>query len=918
MKKAEQNEKVECTNCSSKLPSVAFCHQCSEYICTKCVEAHKHMRQFSTHKVVSIESLRTASSFPVVEKEVHCSKHRDEKLKLYCYDCRKLVCRDCVLIDHKDHMYKFVEEAASQCKFEIMKKVESVKKISVDLESAVKGLNDSEKMLSAHCTATMKAIDNALDRIAFQLMQKRKQLKEETQRMVNKAKEEIKIQGKTAQLAVGEVESLLEFMNRNLEKATDQEVLSLEKQMTDQVERVSQLYRNPTGKFPVPQIPQFKVYCSPKVEQVIGSDIKVVKENAVNIQPLAIPIDPMIARCMQENFEGLQTHMSSIHVTCTLKQDTNETTVSVSPTKLPNSDWKEECKHLFSSYIGREYLRETIEIPKVAVKEVFQILFSTQTKGCFIVESSDDGSSATIAGKRSVVNSVCKRINNICSEMQTSESISFKPREYDFFTQIVQQSLDSKDTTIACSPDSHSIEVSGSIRDVSVTVKLIMEAVQHVVVPVMVDECIVHFITTEGKQDLEIAIQRKRIKAAIHTNMDVQPPTLELLCHKQYTQKVESLAESFPKKIETMTLQLPETITESPVSHEFQDHYQKLAKEYHVSIRPRQDELQICGFKNKVDEAKKAMEKYIKQKCTITRSFPIQKGMWRLLCGAMRPKWSKIQTDCSDKDVVIKRPSDEEEKCIITLRGDKVQVLKIIESMNRLVQSVQTAVIPLVSPEIRRYFKEGEDGGMKIPGIEINARVYIEICKVGEETTCIFEEDDIDSEQPKMKCRSSVPRLSKQCTAQVVDMKRITIYVGDITEVRVDVIVNAANEELKHIGGVADAILKKGGQEIQVASDHYVRSHGRLTAGEVWLSPVVGKLPCLALVHAVGPRWHSNPSGKQLLKKVYMNCLKTASAYTSIALPAISSGIHVFDCPLNQCAEIAISTNIVIATEVHL
>ncbi|CAI8022155.1 hypothetical protein GBAR_LOCUS13030 [Geodia barretti] len=49
---------------------------------------------------------------------------------------------------------------------------------------------------------------------------------------------------------MGEVESLLEFMSRSLERATDQEVLSLEKQMSDQVERVTQLYGNPVGKFP--------------------------------------------------------------------------------------------------------------------------------------------------------------------------------------------------------------------------------------------------------------------------------------------------------------------------------------------------------------------------------------------------------------------------------------------------------------------------------------------------------------------------------------------------------------------------------------------------------------------------------------------------------------------------------------------
>ena len=113
IKKAEPKENVKCENCS-ELPSVAFCHQCSE-----CDEAHKKMRQFSAHEVISIDALRTTLksatvSLSVVAKEMYCSKHKNEDLKLYCYDCCKLVCRDCILIDHKDHTYRFVVNAAPQ------------------------------------------------------------------------------------------------------------------------------------------------------------------------------------------------------------------------------------------------------------------------------------------------------------------------------------------------------------------------------------------------------------------------------------------------------------------------------------------------------------------------------------------------------------------------------------------------------------------------------------------------------------------------------------------------------------------------------------------------------------------------------------------------------------------------------------
>ena len=283
MKKAEAKENVKCESCS-KYPAVSFCHDCSEYICTRCTEAHKDMRLLASHKVVSIGSLRstisksTPEKLKVVQREVKCSKHADEPLKLYCRDCHKLVCRDCIVIDHKDHRYAFVVDAAPLCKAEIRVKAESVKKISEGLKSAVKSLGDSDKKLSEHENTTVRAIYNALDRVAAKVAQKRMELKREASRMVSEAREKVSTQEKNVQLAMGEVESLLEFMSRSLERATDQEVLSLEKQMSDQVERVTQLYGGPPEKFPVPEIPELVVTCGAEVEQVIQAKISVAKK----------------------------------------------------------------------------------------------------------------------------------------------------------------------------------------------------------------------------------------------------------------------------------------------------------------------------------------------------------------------------------------------------------------------------------------------------------------------------------------------------------------------------------------------------------------------------------------------------------------------------------------------------------------
>ena len=112
-------------------------------------------------------------------------------------------------------------------------------------------------------------------------MQKKAEMKANASQVVSEAKEKVSVQEKNVELAMGEVESLLEFMSRSLETATDQELLSLEKQMSNQVDRVSSLYKDPAGKFSVPELPELVVQCGPGVEHVIQTEISVVKKGKI-------------------------------------------------------------------------------------------------------------------------------------------------------------------------------------------------------------------------------------------------------------------------------------------------------------------------------------------------------------------------------------------------------------------------------------------------------------------------------------------------------------------------------------------------------------------------------------------------------------------------------------------------------------
>ncbi len=135
----------------------------------------------------------------------------------------------------------------------------------------------------------------------------------------------------------------------------------------------------------------------------------------------------------------------------------------------------------------------------------------------------------------------------------------------------------------------------------------------------------------------------------------------------------------------------------------------------------------------------------------------------------------------------------------------------------------------------------------------------------------------------------------------------IQIIQGDITTEQVDAIVNAANDELQHGGGVAWAISKKGGAAIQKESDDWIRQHGPVPhTHPAWTSG--GLLPSKFVIHAVGPVWLSGKDDEDLkLEQAVTGSLRVADELKceSIAFPAISTGIFGF--PKDRAAGIIYS-----------
>jgi len=149
----------------------------------------------------------------------------------------------------------------------------------------------------------------------------------------------------------------------------------------------------------------------------------------------------------------------------------------------------------------------------------------------------------------------------------------------------------------------------------------------------------------------------------------------------------------------------------------------------------------------------------------------------------------------------------------------------------------------------------------------------------------------------------------KILTEYSIGKRVLRLVQGDITERDVDAIVNAANSHLQHGGGVAGAIVKKGGQIIQEESDKI----GFVPVGSAAITGA-GKLRAKYVIHAVGPRMGEGDEDSKLKNAVLSSLqIATGNGLRSISMPAISSGIFGF--PKDRCAAILVKESVNYITE---
>ena len=237
MEKAQGKVEAICELCSGAKVE-AFCRQCAEFICSDCVRSHRKMKTFAGHKVVTLQELKEggAKAIPLKEAPPSICKDHDEQLKIYCFDCNHLICRDCIIRDHAGHKFEFVKKSAPQYKKTVKESLAPLAKIQTNISAATREVEKVERKVSEQHNAVAGTIEQSFKQLHEILLKREKQLLDRASELKQQKLDNLGAQKKSFTLATSEIQGLVEFVERSVENATDEEFMSLQQHIQEQIQ----------------------------------------------------------------------------------------------------------------------------------------------------------------------------------------------------------------------------------------------------------------------------------------------------------------------------------------------------------------------------------------------------------------------------------------------------------------------------------------------------------------------------------------------------------------------------------------------------------------------------------------------------------------------------------------------------------
>jgi len=316
-----------------------------------------------------------------------------------------------------------------------------------------------------------------------------------------------------------------------------------------------------------------------------------------------------------------------------------------------------------------------------------------------------------------------------------------------------------------------------------------------------------------------------------------------------------------------------------------------------ITVDNRAGTIWVSGIAKDIEESYHAVKMFLGINTMLHATVPTEAGSAKFISTVWKEKLDGIKRVLSGFSIDMRVTAD----CKgIEVSGTAEGLQKCLPRFHEVIDAGKKDSVTVDKPGVKKFFLAEKGPSFLKTAEEKNKCVILA-------TECSADEAGVDAEAEEEEEKEVRSTAELFCSYSTKEGKTISVMKGDITKDRVDVIVNAANGELRHVGGLAAAIVKAGGKKIHDECNAFVIEIGPLLEGQTHIT-TARMLPCKHVIHAYGPRWDSEADRarrneeetkqERCLRHAVASSLKKARDLRSIAIPTVSSGVFNFPCDL--------------------
>ena len=234
-----QEDSPECGNCDERKSLKFYCANCNHFLCEDCAVAHRKMKALSGHQVKEIGKFKPSDARDYARRANVCKKHNDE-VRFYCEQCVICICRDCAILDHRDHNIVSLDNGLQKKKLEIESKMQEVQLNVPRLRSEKKCLEKQRIRMTKSVEQATEEIHRTAERNIELIHQHEASMTEQ----VMKQKETFDAEFSNTMTSLDEklvqIESSLDFGNEVLQRNNLPEILNVEEVLEQRFQALMQ------------------------------------------------------------------------------------------------------------------------------------------------------------------------------------------------------------------------------------------------------------------------------------------------------------------------------------------------------------------------------------------------------------------------------------------------------------------------------------------------------------------------------------------------------------------------------------------------------------------------------------------------------------------------------------------------------